>query len=356
MTQYSALQRSDLDLHPDRAISQGQGSGRRSRQAPGTIRFFDYRPTPADVRAEVLEGLGSPVKRLSPKLFYDQRGSQLFDAITELPEYYPTRTEIGILREFGSEMADLLGRDNVLIELGSGSSLKIQTLLAALQPRVYMPVDISKEHLLESAHALAERFPGLSIRAACADYSAPFKLPLEPDWTDLAAFFPGSSIGNFNPDDARLLLGRVARLLGLGGRLLIGVDLPKDPAILNAAYDDAQGVTAAFNLNLLTRINRELEGDFDLEAFAHRAFFNIAESRIEMHLVSLIDQRVSVAGEGFAFRAGETIHTESSYKYGVEAFKQLAAEAGFVSEQVWTDPAGLFSVHCLRVVEFPSAE
>lgn len=356
MTQFSALKRVDLETGQDLyqgldAVNEpGQGCLRRSGQTPGSIRFFDYRPTPADVRAEVLEGLGRPVKRLSPKLFYDQHGSQLFDAITELPEYYPTRTEIGILREHGSEMADRLGRDNILIELGSGSSLKIQILLAALQPRVYLPVDISREHLLESAHALAERFPGLAIRAACADYSAPFRLPIEPDWTDLAAFFPGSSIGNFDPVDARLLLGRVADLLGPGGRLLIGVDLPKDPAILNAAYDDSQGVTAAFNLNLLTRINRDLEGEFDLSTFAHRAFFNTDESRVEMHLVSRIDQTVKVAGEVFAFRTGETIHTENSYKYGIDPFHRLAADAGFVAEQVWTDAAGLFSVHCLKVI------
>jgi dimethylhistidine N-methyltransferase len=355
MTHFSALQRSESELFPGERTDGEAASARRSLQTPGSIRFFDYRPTPADVRAEVLEGLGRPVKRLSPKLFYDQRGSQLFDAITELPEYYPTRTEIGILREYGSDMADLLGRDNVLIELGSGSSLKIQTLLAALQPSVYMPVDISKEHLLESAHALAERFPGLSIRAACADYSAPFKLPLEPDWTDLAAFFPGSSIGNFDPEEARRLLGRVAGLLGAGGRLLIGVDLPKDPAILNAAYDDAQGITAAFNLNLLTRINRELDGHFDPDAFRHRAFFNTERSRVEMHLVSRIEQQVEVAGERFDFRVGETIHTENSYKYGIDAFHRLAGKAGFLAEKVWTDEQGLFSVHCLRVVDQPSA-
>lgn len=356
MTYLGALQRSEITLFSDATTDPEPAIGRRSLQAPGSIRFFDYRPTPADVRAEVLEGLRRPAKRLSPKLFYDQRGSQLFDAITELPEYYPTRTEIGILREYGSEMADLLGRDNVLIELGSGSSLKIQTLLAALQPSVYMPVDISKEHLLASAHALAERFPSLSIRAACADYSAPFRLPLEPDWTDLAAFFPGSSIGNFDPDDARLLLGRVADLLGTGGRLLIGVDLPKDPAILDAAYDDAQGVTAAFNLNLLTRINRELDADFDLAAFRHRAFFNTERSRVEMHLVSLVEQQVEVAGESFGFRVGETIHTENSYKYGIDTFHRLAGDAGFVAEKVWTDRQGLFSVHCLRVVADASAK
>ncbi|MBK1719682.1 L-histidine N(alpha)-methyltransferase [Thiocystis violacea] len=313
------------------------------------IAFFDFHPTTADVRAEVLDGLGQTQKRLPPKLFYDQLGSRLFDAITELPEYYPTRTEIAILRDHGSEMADRLGRENVLIELGSGSSLKIQTLLAALGPSVYVPVDISRAHLLESAQALARRFPTLRIRAACADYSGPFDLPLESDWKSLAAFFPGSSIGNFDPHDARSFLKRVGRVLGSGGRLLVGVDLRKDPAVLNAAYNDAQGVTAAFNLNLLTRINRELGGDFNLDAFAHRAFFNAAASRIEMHLVSLADQEVRIGDQGFVFRRDETIHTENSYKYGIEDFQALARDAGFASEQVWTDGARLFSVHCLRV-------
>jgi dimethylhistidine N-methyltransferase len=354
MTQHGALHAADRSTHPDRLRTVRQGMAPGADAGLEAIRFYDYRPAPADVRAEVLAGLGGPVKRLSPKLFYDQRGSQLFDAITELPEYYPTRTEIGILREYGAEMADLLGRGNVLIELGSGSSLKIQTLLAALQPRVYLPVDISKEHLLESAHRLARRFPGLSIRAACADYSTPFVLPIEPSWTDLAAFFPGSSIGNFDPAEAVVLLQRVANLLRPDGRLLIGVDIPKDPKVLNAAYDDSQGVTAAFNLNLLERINRELEGDFRLDSFAHRAFFNPTESRVEMHLESLHEQSVRVAGRVFRFSRGETIHTENSYKYGVDAFHQLARRAGFVAERVWTDRSGLFSVHCLRVAQDPS--
>lgn len=348
MMAQGALKRADSELERDAAKRELEPRPLHL-QPPGTIRFFDNHPTPADVRAEVLAGLGGPVKRLPPKLFYDQQGSRLFDAITELPEYYPTRTEIAILREHGSAMADRLGRGNVLIELGSGSSLKIQTLLAVLQPSLYVPVDISKEHLLASAHALSERFPELAIRATCADYSAPFRLPLDGHWTNLAAFFPGSSIGNFDPEDACRLLGRVASLLGPGGRLLIGVDLPNDPAILNAAYDDAQGVTAAFNLNLLTRINRELEGDFDLATFTHRAFFDVAKSRVEMHLVSQIEQWVRVAGESIEFRAGETIHTENSYKYGIETFHRLADSAGFVAEQVWTDRDGLFSVHCLRV-------
>lgn len=315
----------------------------------GRVRFFDYHPTQADVREEVLHGLRQVVKRLPPKLFYDQRGSQLFDAITELPEYYPTRTEIGILRDHGAEMAEQLGQESILIELGSGSSLKIQTLLAVLQPTIYVPVDISKEHLLESAHALAARFPNLSIRAACADYSGPFRLPLEPGWSPLAAFFPGSSIGNFDPPEAKALLERVAQVLGPGGKLLIGVDLRKDPEILHAAYNDAQGVTADFNLNLLARINRELDADFDLRSFAHRAFFDPDKSRIEMHLESLVSQTVIVDGQPVGFRAGETIHTESSYKYSIEDFRRLGEDAGFVPERVWTDSQGLFSVHCLRV-------
>ncbi|NEV61466.1 L-histidine N(alpha)-methyltransferase [Thiorhodococcus minor] len=313
------------------------------------VSFCDYHPTIADLREEVLQGLSQSPKRLSPKLFYDRRGSQLFDAITELPEYYPTRTEIGILETHGEAMADRLGRENVLIELGSGSSLKIQTLLAALRPHVYVPVDISKDHLLASAHALAERFPGLMILAACADYSGPFKLPLEPGWSQLAAFFPGSSIGNFEPQEARGLLRRVAGVLGEGGRLLIGVDLRKDPSLLSAAYNDAQGVTAAFNLNLLTRINRELEADFDTSAFRHKAFFNAEVSRIEMHLESLCDQSVRIAGREIPFKQGETIHTECSYKYSIADFQALARDAGFEAEEVWTDSEQLFSVHCLRV-------
>jgi dimethylhistidine N-methyltransferase len=316
----------------------------------GQVRFFDFYPAPSDIRAEVLAGLSLPQKRLSPKLFYDQAGSRLFDAITKLPEYYPTRTEIGILEAHGDEMAERIGRGNVLIELGSGSSLKIQVLLAALRPAIYMPVDISRDHLLESATALAARFPSLEIRAVCADYSGPIELPLELDWRNLAAFFPGSSIGNFPPAAARLLLRRVATLVGVGGRLLIGADLVKDERILHAAYNDAQGVTAAFNLNLLTRINREVGADFDLDAFAHRAFYNAAEGRIEMHLESRREQHVRVAGEALFFAAGETIHTECSYKYTLSGFAALAGDAGFEVEQVWTDPDRLFSVQCLRAV------
>jgi dimethylhistidine N-methyltransferase len=313
-----------------------------------SVRFYDYHPAPADMRAEVVEGLSEDQKRIPPKFFYDQRGSRLFDAITELPEYYPTRTEIGILRSHGSEMAELVGRGALLVELGSGSSLKIRLLLQALEPAVYVPVDISRDHLIASATDLAESFPGLEVHAACADYSGPFELPVPPNGHDLAAFFPGSSIGNFDPSEARHFLQRIGTLVGPGGKLLVGVDLVKDTGTLQAAYNDAQGVTADFNLNVLRRINRELEGDFDLAAFEHNAFFNADESRIEMHLVSRTDQTVRVAGEDFEFRAGESIHTESSYKYTIDGFQTLAGEAGFEPERCWTDPQRLFSVHCLR--------
>ncbi len=311
------------------------------------LHFHDLHPTPADMRAEVLVGLALPQKRISPKFFYDAEGSRLFDAICELSEYYPTRTEIGLLRDHGAEMARLLGRDALLIELGSGSSLKIRTLLEALRPAVYMPVDISREHLLQSATDLAAAFPALRVHAVCADYSTAFVLPVDHHAHPRAAFFPGSSVGNFDPDAAVVLLSRVGALLGSGGRLLVGVDLRKDVAVLERAYNDADGVTAAFNLNLLARINHELDGDFDLDAFRHQAFFNQAPSRIEMHLVSTRVQRVSVAGQTFDFAEGESIHTECSYKYSVEGFRALAAQAGFAPERVWTDPDELFSVHCL---------
>ena len=333
---------------------------RAARADSGRVSFHDQHPTPADLRDEVLAGLSAPQKRLSPKFFYDRRGSRLFDAITGLPEYYPTRTEIAILSEHGHEMAGLLGRGQVLVELGSGSSLKIRTLLSALAPAVYVPVDISREHLLESAQALAECFPGLTVKAVCADYSGPIELPLEGDRRERAAFFPGSSIGNFEPDAAAALLGRIGAMVGVGGRLLIGVDLVKDTALLEAAYNDARGVTADFNLNLLARINRELGSDFDRGAFAHRAFFNPdpdpdpdlaaprGPGRIEMHLVSRRAQQVRVGDRVFGFREGESIHTESSYKYDLDGFRRLAERAGFLTERVWTDRGRLFSAHCLR--------
>jgi dimethylhistidine N-methyltransferase len=320
---------------------------RLSDESVNMVHFHDLHPTPADMRAEVLAGLALPQKRIAPKFFYDAPGSRLFDAICELPEYYPTRTEIAILREYGSAMAERLGRDALLVELGSGSSLKIRVLLEALRPAVYMPVDISREHLLQSAQALAERFPELQVHAVCADYSVPFELPVDDHDHPRAAFFPGSSVGNFEPADAERFLRRVGNMLGGGGRLLIGVDLVKERQRLEDAYNDAAGTTAAFNLNLLRRINHELGGHFDLNAFRHQAFFDAELSRIEMHLISTCDQTVHLGGQSFGFREGESIHTECSYKYRIEGFHALARRAGFEPEQVWTDPDALFSVHCL---------
>lgn len=313
------------------------------------IQFYDLHPPIADLKDEVLKGLSCRPKAISPKFFYDEYGSQLFDKITELSEYYPTRTEIGILQKHGQEMTSLLGQDCLLIELGSGSSLKIRVLLDALQPAAYMPIDISKEHLLKSAQILAEDYPGLDIHATCADYSDHFHLPYAPSDTPKAAFFPGSSIGNFTPAQAQDLLSRVADFLGPEGSLLIGVDTQKDRQRLHAAYNDTAGVTAAFNLNLLTRINRELNADFQLEGFDHHAFYNEEKQRIEMHLISKADQEVKVSGQTFQFSKDETIHTENSYKYTVNQFHELADEVGFEPVQVWMDKEALFSVHCLRV-------
>jgi len=314
------------------------------------IQFTDLHPSLVDFKAEVLNGLATQPKTIPPKFFYDQHGSQLFDRITELPEYYPTRTEIAILQEHGEEMALLLGKERWLLELGSGSNKKIRVLLNALQPATYLPIDISKEHLLQSAQALATDFPKLKIHAICADYSSDFQLPCSNIPNEKrVAFFPGSSIGNFEPSQAQDLLRRVAKLLWPKGALLIGVDLKKAPNLLHAAYNDAQGVTAAFNLNLLSRLNRELEADFKPTHFEHYAFYNVELGRVEMHLVSKISQEIQVAGQKFTFAEGESIHTENSCKYTVTQFQNLAKAVGFQPEKVWVDAAKLFSVHCLRV-------
>ncbi len=314
------------------------------------LHFYDFHPALADFKTEVLQGLSQTQKRLASKFFYDLKGSQLFEQITELEEYYPTRTEISILQEHGDAMIELLGRDCLLLELGSGSSKKIRVLLDTLKPAAYMPLDISKQHLLESAHCLASDYPDIDIHAACVDYSTDFSLPYCPQHLPRAAFFPGSSIGNFEPHEAVKLLKRVHTLLDSGGTLLIGVDLKKHPAILHAAYNDAQHVTAAFNLNILQRINHELDGNFVLDNFSHYAFYNPHKGRIEGHLFSHCEQTVQVAGETFEFAQSESIHTENSHKFNIGEFQALAAQAGFESKQVWTDAAQLFSVHCLQAV------
>ena len=315
-------------------------------------RLRDLAPTSAQFRAAVLNGLAQSHKRLPCKFFYDAEGSRLFDLICELPEYYPTRTECRILEDRAGDIAALLGPRARLVEFGSGAGIKIRLLLRALdRPAAYVPVDISRNHLVMAATSLARDFPALHIAPVCADYTERFTLPASTGQVALttSGFFPGSTIGNFSPEQAWHFLVRARRLLGPGGWMLVGVDLDKDEAILNAAYNDAAGVTAAFNLNLLRRINRELDGGFDLDGFAHHAFYNRAEHRIEMHVISRRDQVVRIGDVRFGFAAGETIHTEDSYKYGVADFQGLAERAGFKPVEAWTDADGLFSVHMLRV-------
>ena len=313
------------------------------------IRFYDLHPGAASLRDEVLAGLSRTPKAIPPKFFYDERGSKLFDAICELPEYYLTRTEVGILQARAREIAELAGPECLLIELGSGASKKVRLLLEALRPSAYMGIDISRDFLLASTRRLAADYPWLDVHAACADFSQALNLSYCPVEFKKLAFFPGSSIGNFEPDEAVEFLARLQELLDHDGALLTGVDLKKDPEILNAAYNDAQGVTAAFNLNLLQRIRNELDAMLDIEGFEHQAFYNEAAGRMEMHLASRRNQQIRIESRRFRCETGETIRTENSYKYTVAEFQALARRAGFVPAQVWTDPSGLFSVHYLRV-------
>lgn len=312
-----------------------------------TVEVHDLAPEQEDFRAAVWAGLARQPRTLPCKFFYDAPGSVLFDRICELPEYYPTRTELAILQDCAPELAELAGPGRVLVEYGSGSSTKVRVLLGALGPAAYMAIDISREHLLAATAGLAQDWPRLRVVAVCADYAGPLRLPVVPDGAARLGFFPGSTIGNFTPLEAARFLATVHRQLGPGGALLVGVDLKKDPPRLHAAYNDTAGVTAAFNLNLLARINRELDGDFDLDAFAHCALYNPVAGRVEMHLESRRAQQVHVAGRRYALAAGERIHTENSYKYTVPEFQQLATQTGFHPRRVWTDAEGLFSVHYL---------
>jgi dimethylhistidine N-methyltransferase len=297
--------------------------------------------------ADVLAGLRRPHKQLPAKYFYDAVGSRLFDRITELPEYYPTRTELGILRDNAEAMAARCGPRCLLIELGAGSLTKVRLLLDRLdRPAGYVPVDVSGDHLRSAAAALADDYPDLDVRPVVADFTGPFALP-GVTAARRVVFFPGSTIGNFDPPEADALLRRVAGLVGPGGGLLLGVDLRKDVAVLERAYNDAAGVTAAFNRNLLVRINRELDADFDPAAFRHHAFFNREQSRIEMHLVSVRRQRVWVGPAAFDFRDGESIHTENSYKYDLSDLAARAGRCGLRLDEAWTDGQNYFAVSYL---------
>lgn len=311
----------------------------------------DFSPDAAVMLDDVLRGLALPEKSIPSLYFYDQRGSELFDAITALPEYYPTRTEIAILESHGAEMAAALGPGVRLIELGSGSAVKTELLLARLeQPAAYVPIEISREHLLAAAARIAADFPGLEVLPVTADFTEPFDLP-EPRRHAVrrnVAFFPGSTIGNFPRAMAADLLCATRRAVGAGGAMLIGVDLKKDRAVLERAYNDPAGVTAEFNLNLLVRLNRELRADFDVAAFRHAAVWDEAHDRIEMRLVSTRKQAVSIAGRSFVFDAGEVLVTEYSHKYSLESFRALAEACGFTVARAWTDAGRLFSVQLLE--------
>lgn len=312
-------------------------------------RLIDFHPPRADMRADVLEGLSRTHKELSPKYFYDERGSHLFEDITRLPEYYLTRTEADIMQARLPEMAELIGPHAAVIEFGSGTGEKIRRLLQHLEnPVAAVTVEISRNHLLASAERLASNLPELDVIAVCADFTQPFRLPAIARTERNLVFFPGSTIGNFAPSEAVGLLEVMHQVAGEQGGLLIGVDLVKDKAILEAAYNDSQGVTAAFNLNLLRRINNELGADFVLDDFRHHAAYNEKEGRIEMYLVSQCSQKVKINGNNIAFAEGEQILTEYSHKYELDSFAEMAAAAGFKVQQVWTDPQQLFSVQYLQ--------
>ena len=302
-------------------------------------------------RADVVRGLRAQKKELPCKYFYDEVGSSLFEQITELEEYYPTRTELGIMERHAAEMAELLGRRCLLIEYGSGSSLKTRYLLDRLrEPAAYVPIDVSGEHLRRSAQALGEEYPDIEVLPLCGDFTRPLSLPAcRRAAARRVVYFPGSTLGNFTPDAAVALLRQTAALCGRAGGLVVGIDLKKDPRVMEAAYDDRQGVTAAFNRNILVRINRELGADFHISQFAHRAFYDVAKGRIEMHLVSRRDQVVRVGGVPFFFAAGESIHTENSHKYSIPTLMELAEAGGFAVERVWTDEREYFGVAYLTL-------
>jgi dimethylhistidine N-methyltransferase len=295
----------------------------------------------------LLEGLRKNPKEIACKFFYDTEGSQIFDAICELPEYYQTRTETALLTRHAAEIAALMGEGAEIVEFGAGSLRKVRILLEAAAPQAYTPLDISGAYLGEVVRTLATDYPALTLRPVVADFTRPMDIPVLAGNPRRAGFFPGSTIGNFKPDAAMALLRRMHATLG-GGGLLVGVDLVKDPARLHAAYNDTAGVTAQFNKNLMARANRELGAGFDLDGFAHYAPYNAAAHRIEMYLISRKRQSVTIAGERIEFAPGEPVHTEDSHKYTIESFREMAARTGFRPRAVWTDPERLFSLHWLE--------
>lgn len=311
--------------------------------------FEDQQPTAGDSRAELLAGLLQEKKQVNPKYFYDQEGSELFEEITQLQEYYPTRTEISILDQYADEIAAYCGRDCVLIEPGSGSSEKVRLLLDSIKPAAYVPLDISAEFLYQSALKLGREFPWLTIHAICADFSEQWQTRSQLPEGRRVIFYPGSTIGNMEPKHAQQFLAGLRQWIGKDGGVVVGVDLQKPEPLLNAAYNDSQGVTARFNLNILNSLNKLVDARFQPGKFSHRAFYNRDQQRIEMHLVSNEEHTVPVDGGSIAFAKGETLHTENSYKYSLESFTALSRAAGFEVQKSWVDEQQLFSVHYLSV-------
>jgi len=317
----------------------------RSRAAQAVRWRFEDLPE-AHFLDDVLAGLSRPQKALAPKYFYDARGSALFEAICRQPEYYPTRTELALTRTHLVDITRFAGRGCELVEFGSGASVKTRLLIRRLRPAHYVAIDISQAALRRATARLAREFPWLRITAVVGDFSRPVDLPRALGRR--VAYFPGSTIGNLLPQEAEGFLHMTRGLVGRGGAMLVGVDCKKDANLLHAAYNDARGVTAAFNRNLLVRMNAELGANFDLRRFRHYAFYNASRGRVEMHLVSLARQRVAIGRHRFEFDAGETIHTENSHKYSVAEFQAFAREAGFLPRKVWLDRRGRFALHGLR--------
>ena len=341
----------ETNLVPLPGALNGPVAGMNSQLIDKLAAFHDLEPQIEDFGEAVVNGLTAEQKSLPCKFFYDLRGSQLFEQICELDEYYVTRTEISLLKQNAAEISQFLGDDCHLVEFGSGSSTKVRILLDALrQAAGYTAIDISRDHLIASCAELADAYPDLAVSAVCADYSEALEIPaLNTSSGRPVAFFPGSSLGNFDAKDAIRFLARVAAFLHpSSGGLLIGVDLKKDEAILNAAYDEAKGVTAELNLNLLVRANSEIDAGFDLTGFRHKAFYNADFGRVEMHLVSTKKQTVTIGSTIIEFEAGEHIHTENSYKYSLDQFANICQEAGFTSSKVWCDADQLFSIHYLE--------
>jgi dimethylhistidine N-methyltransferase len=323
-----------------------------AQRSPREYAFFDLQPSHGDELDELLSGLQQPQKSVSPKFFYDEKGSRLFEEITRLDEYYPTRTEMALFDRHHQEIAEALGgstHSSCLVEYGSGSSAKVRMLLETLRPVAYLPVDISAAHLQSAARSLHEDYPWLSVYPTCADFTQAFELPDVVAGLDKTGFFPGSSIGNFHPHEAVEFLVNVTRTLGPQGRMLIGVDLKKEVAVLEAAYNDSRGVTKEFNLNLLEHLNARYAVGFNVEKFRHYAAYNEPEGCIQMFLECQEAQTIQVAGQEIKIAAGERIHTENSYKYAPEQFAQLAAQSGFEVAHAWLDERSWFAVFLLAV-------